>query len=123
MQKVQWKLPKKQLIIPQKLLKDLRVKTKPAVIRLIFLRPRLLLLLVLLVHLNIYGQIDKKKLDSLSRSIDSSTKAHRLFQDSFTKVQDSIYHSAINKNDSGKFNDFLAEQKRRLEKETQQKML
>jgi hypothetical protein len=75
------------------------------------------------VHLNTYGQIDKKKLDSLSRSIDASTKAHRLFQDSFTKVQDSIYHSAINKNDSGKLNDFLADQKRRVEKEKQQAIL
>ena len=57
-------------------------------------------LIVLLLHFNVYGQIDQTKVDSLANYIDSSTKAHRYWQDSFNKVQDSIYHSAINSDSS-----------------------
>jgi hypothetical protein len=37
---------------------------------------RLLPVMVLLLHLSIHAQIDQKKLDSLSRFIDSSAKAY-----------------------------------------------
>lgn len=75
------------------------------------------------MQLSIHAQVDPKKLDSLAKSIDSSTKAYRYWQDSFTKVQDSVYHAAISKdieNNSRNLNQFLAEQKRREAKERQQ---
>jgi hypothetical protein len=83
---------------------------------------RYLLVMVFLMQLNVYGQIDQKKLDSLARSIDSSAKTHKSWQDSFTKVQDSIYSSAINKNNSPTVDD-LAEQKRKETKQRQQILL
>lgn len=66
---------------------------------------RYLLVMVLLLHLNVYGQIDQKKLDSLSRAIDSSAKSHKSWQDSFIRSQYSIYQSAVNKNDLQKRNE------------------
>jgi len=59
-----------------------------------------LLLIFLFTNCCIYGQIDQKKIDSLERSIDSSTKEQKTWQDSFAKVQDSLYRSAINNSDS-----------------------
>ena len=59
-------------------------------------------LIAIFTHFIIYGQIDQKKLDSLERAIESSTKAQKGWQDSFAKAQDSIYKSAINKSDNFK---------------------
>jgi hypothetical protein len=87
---------------------------------------RLLPLMVLLLHLSLHAQIDQKKLDSLSRSIDSSAKAYKSWQDSFANLQDSIYHAAISRdteNNSRNLDQFLAEQKGREAKERQQAML
>jgi hypothetical protein len=84
---------------------------------------RLLLAIALLMQLGILAQIDPKKRDSLAKSIDSSAKAYRSWQDSFTNAQDSIYHAAINKevkNASRNPDQFLAEQKRKEAKERQQ---
>jgi hypothetical protein len=56
-----------------------------------------LLVLVLLPQFAAYAQIDPGKLDSLSRVIDSSAKAHRLSEDSAIRFQDSSYRSEVNK--------------------------
>mgnify|MGYP003579655140 CR=1 FL=1 len=61
---------------------------------------RYLLVLALLFQVNSFSQIDPAKLDSLSRSIDSSAKAYRQWQDSFQKRQDSIYESALRSQDT-----------------------
>ena len=53
--------------------------------------------LALLFHLTCYSQVDQEKLDSLTRSIDSSKKVLRNWQDSFTKMQDSIYEARVSK--------------------------
>src|SRR5215212_6496514 len=53
--------------------------------------------LALLFHLTCYSQVDQKKLDSLTRSIDSSKKVLRNWQDSFTKMQDSLYETRVSK--------------------------
>ncbi|MGZ3937294.1 MAG: hypothetical protein ACXVLT_00980 [Flavisolibacter sp.] len=58
---------------------------------------RFLVLLVLLFPLVSHAQIDQRKLDSLKKSIDSSAAAHREWQDSFSKVQDSVYQDAVKK--------------------------
>jgi deoxyribodipyrimidine photolyase-like uncharacterized protein len=87
---------------------------------------RLLPVIVLLLHLSIHAQIDQKKLDSLSRSIDSSAKAYKYWQDSFAKQQDSIYHAAISKEikkDSRNPDEFLLEEKREEAEERQQTIL
>jgi len=60
----------------------------------------LLLATVLFLQHACYSQIDLKKLDSLARSIDSSQKASRSWQDSFNKKQDSIYRAAQIKQDA-----------------------
>ena len=76
---------------------------------------RVLTVIILLLQFNSYGQIDPKKLDSLSRSIDSSAKLIRSDQDRFIKVQDSAYHSEVNKalgQGSRNHDQFLAEKKR-----------
>ena len=68
-------------------------------------------------------QIDPAKLDSLSRAIDSSSKAYKAWQDSFTKVQDSLYRSSLKKDieqNNRNLQQYLAEQKRRERKERQQ---
>ncbi|HWI91909.1 MAG TPA: hypothetical protein VNT20_11585 [Flavisolibacter sp.] len=44
-----------------------------------------------------YGQIDPKKVDSLSRLIDSSAHAYKVQQDSVVKYQDSANKSEVNK--------------------------
>ncbi|HTM91980.1 MAG TPA: hypothetical protein VL095_06155 [Flavisolibacter sp.] len=78
------------------------------------------------MQLNIHAQIDPKKLDSLSRSIDSSSKARKSWQDSFTKVQDSVYHAATSKdikNNSHHSDQSFAEEKRKRAKERQQTIL
>jgi hypothetical protein len=73
-----------------------------------------------------YSQINQSKLDSLSRSINSSAKAYRAWQDSFKKAQDSVYRSALKKDlqksRSGREN-FSAEERRRKERERQQTTL
>lgn len=87
---------------------------------------RLLLAIVLLMPFNIHAQIDPKKLDSLSRSIDSSAKVRKSWQDSFAKVQDSIYHSATSKdikNNSHNTDQSFNEGKKREAKERQQTIL
>jgi hypothetical protein len=79
----------------------------------------------LLIAFKSYSQIDQKKLDSLSRSIDSSAKAYRAWQDSFNKVQDSIYQAAINKDFQSSHNpgQLSPEQKRKEAKERQKIIL
>jgi hypothetical protein len=87
---------------------------------------RFLPVMVLFFHLNTHGQINQKKLDSLTKAIDSSARIHKSWQDSFTKVQDSIYHAAISKDpeqNSRSLNNFLIEQRRREAKEMQQAIL
>jgi len=86
----------------------------------------LLFILGLLFISNSYSQIDQDKLDSLSRSINSSAKAYRAWQDSFKKAQDSIYSIAIKKDLQKNRSDsdhFLAEELRREEKRRQQAIL
>jgi len=58
---------------------------------------RFFLFLVLLFPLVCPAQIDQNKLDSLKKSIDSSAAARKVWQDSFTNVQDSVYQDAIKK--------------------------
>jgi hypothetical protein len=87
---------------------------------------RFLPVMVLLFNLSTYAQLDQKKLDSLSRSIDSSAKASRNWQDSFTKIQDSIYQTAIGKSAGGNSinpSQFLAEQEKRESRERQRILL
>lgn len=85
--------------ILQKFLKKQILTRLPAIK---FCMQRILPVLVLLLHLIGYAQIDPAKLDSLSRSINLSAKAHKHWQDSFTKAQDSIYHAAVNRNSGDK---------------------
>ncbi len=59
---------------------------------------RLLLVVMLLFQLQCYGQIDQRKLDSLSKAIDSSSAIYKKQQDVVIKTQDSIYRSEISKN-------------------------
>jgi hypothetical protein len=54
--------------------------------------------MVLTIQLSTQAQIDQAKLDSLKRSIDASAKAHKLWQDSFAKVQESLYQNGIKTN-------------------------
>jgi hypothetical protein len=67
---------------------------------------------VLALQLSTQAQIDQRKLDSLRRSIDSSAKTHKQWQDSFTKVQDSLYQDAINKTDLNKQKELSEQQER-----------
>jgi hypothetical protein len=67
-----------------------------------------------------YAQIDQRKLDSLSRAIDSSVKAHQSSEDSFIKLQDNHYHSELNKALQQSKNNLLAEEKREEAEERQQ---
>jgi hypothetical protein len=80
--------------------------------------------MVLLLHFNTYGQIDQRKLDSLSSLIDSSAQAYGLQQDSIIKQQDSSYKSEVNRvlqHNSSKLNNFLVEQKKREAKKKDNK--
>ena len=80
----------------------------------------------ILVHLTGSPQIDQKKLDSLSKAIDSSSKAIQSWQDSFDKVQDSLYQSSVQLNaeqNKGNLVNFLAEQKRREQKQSSQAIM
>jgi hypothetical protein len=57
-------------------------------------------LLAILLILPLYGRsqeesIDPKKLDSLARSIDASSKKMKDWQDSFVHRQDSLYRSRV----------------------------
>jgi len=81
--------------------------------------------LVLALYLNTYAQVDQKKLDSLSRLIDSTAHAYRMQQDSVIHFQDSTYQSEVNKSLQSSRNpdQFVAEQKRREAKERQQAIL
>jgi len=75
------------------------------------------------MQFNVFAQIDQKKRDSLARAIDSSAKAYRTSQDSFTKKQDSIYRSSIKidvEQNNRQHEQFIAEQKRRENKQRQQ---
>jgi hypothetical protein len=56
-------------------------------------------LFLFLFPLPLMAQVDQRKLDSLSRHIDSSQKALRHWQDSFTKRQDSVYNTQLKKED------------------------
>jgi hypothetical protein len=56
-------------------------------------------LFLLVFPLPLMAQVDQRKLDSLSRHIDSSQKALRHWQDSFTKHQDSVYNTQLRKED------------------------
>ena len=69
--------------------------------------------MVLPLQLSTKAQIDQHKLDSLRRSIDSSARAHTMWQDSFTKAQDSIYQSAVNNTRLSKQNHLEREVQRR----------
>lgn len=62
---------------------------------------RLLPLLALLLQLGAFAQIDQRKLDSLAKSIDSSAKVRRQWQDSFSRAQDSVYRLAQSHKSSG----------------------
>jgi hypothetical protein len=87
---------------------------------------RLLPVMVLLIQFNVHAQIDPQKIDSLSLLIDSSSKARKSSQDSFVKVQDSIYHAAIDRNVRNKFRNFdqfRSEQKKEEAKERKQSIL
>lgn len=77
-----------------------QTQSKPHATKALFLLYYFLPLMVVLFHLDVYGQVDQKKVDSLANYIDSSTKVQRRWQDSFNKVQDSIYHTAINSDKS-----------------------
>jgi hypothetical protein len=85
---------------------------------------RLLPAIILLLSLSTAAQIDSAKLDSFARSVDSSAKAFRLAQDRFNREQDSIYRASqvqqALKNNQRNLDEFLAEQKRRVQKENQQ---
>jgi len=86
----------------------------------------ILTVMVLLLSLSAYPQLDQRKLDSLSRSIDSSAKASRNWQDSFTKIQDSIYQAATAKSaddNSRNSSQLLAEQEKRESMERQRILL
>jgi len=61
---------------------------------------RFLTFISLFAYFNSWAQIDQKKLDSLKRSIEVSTKTQKSWQDSFANAQDSIYKTAINNGDS-----------------------
>jgi hypothetical protein len=65
--------------------------------------------------LNTHAQIDQRKLDSLKKSIDVSAKVHNLWQDSFAKVQDSFYQSAI-KTDLNKRKDLREQREREVQR-------
>jgi hypothetical protein len=70
----------------------------------------------LFVQLTGYGQIDPKKLDSLSRLIDSSAKAYKRQQDTIIKVQESTYRLEANKppqQNPYAVDDSVAEQRRK----------
>jgi hypothetical protein len=82
--------------------------------------------MALLPHPSTFGQIDQRKLDSLSRLIDSSAQAYKMQQDSIIKQQDSSYKSEVNKalqQNSVDSDKFLAEQKRRESRQRQQSKL
>lgn len=55
----------------------------------------LLTAICILVQLSCFSQIEKNKLDSLNRVIDSGVKNQQAAQDSFTKRQDSIYQARV----------------------------
>lgn len=63
-----------------------------------------------------FAQINPHKLDSLSRSIDSTAKAYRNWQDSFGKVQDSIYQAAVDTPDSTGIKNGLEQQRKEAQR-------
>lgn len=54
-----------------------------------------LLVGLFLFQISSFAQIDPRKLDSLRRSIDSSARSIRMWQDSFRGKQDSLYRSGV----------------------------
>lgn len=70
--------------------------------------------MALLLFVNTYGQIDQKKLDSLSRLIDSSAQAYKVHQQTVIKHQNRIYSSEVKKamqKNARNAPDFFTEQK------------
>jgi LPXTG-motif cell wall-anchored protein len=59
--------------------------------------PRIVFLLTLLFFLQAAAQLDMRKLDSLSRSIDSSAKATRTSIDSISRTLDSMMRADTRK--------------------------
>jgi hypothetical protein len=57
----------------------------------------LLIFILLFSHLAAPAQLNKKKLDSLSRDINNWQKEHQAYIDSFKKAQDSIMKSHLKK--------------------------
>lgn len=99
---------------------------KPPIIKLILRSFTLAILPLFVFQFNNYGQIDPKKVDSLSRLIDSSAHAYKEQQESVVKYQDSTYKSEMNKavrQNSPNPDNFLVEQKRREEKERRQTII
>jgi hypothetical protein len=109
------RLSPKRLIILPKLLKNHQPIPKPRETKPSSLLRGLLLLIVLNLLLNTQAQIDQRKLDSLKKSIDVSAKAHNFWQDSFAKVQDSFYQSAI-KSDLNKRKDLREHREREVQR-------
>lgn len=78
------------------------------------------------IDFSTYAQVDKKKLDSLSRLIDSSAHAYKSQQDSVIRHVDSTYKYDVNKAIQQKKSDtdvILTEQKRKADKERQEAIL
>lgn len=81
---------------------------------------RFLTAFLLLAAFNTYAQIDQRKLDSLSKSVDSTAKAYKHQQSIIIKTQDSLYQSSIRQQQHSFNKDSLAEEKR-TEANTRQK--
>lgn len=99
---------------------------KPSIIKLILRSFTVAILPLLVFQINNYGQIDPRKVDSLSRLIDSSAHAYKVQQESVFKYQDSAYNSEMNKalqQNSRNPDNFLVEQKRKEEKERREAII
>jgi len=58
------------------------------------MRPSILVIF-LISFLVVQSQVDPAKADSLAKAIEAQQKNTQAYQDSFLKVQDSIYHAGI----------------------------
>lgn len=74
-----------------------KFKIESPAINIILQRKGLIVVPLFLLHLNVHGQVDPKKVDSLSRSIDSSVRAYKEQQDRVIKQHDSVYKLELNK--------------------------
>jgi hypothetical protein len=122
-QKALWTHLVKQIITRQKFLKKRIATIKQRVTKISRWGSALAVLPFLFFYLSDYGQIDPKKVDSLSRLIDSSAQAYKAHQDSVVKSRDSAYKSELNEalqQHSRNPGNFSAEQKRREENERRQ---